>query len=926
VALAPGTRLGPYEIGALIGAGGMGEVYRATDTNLKRAVAIKVLPDALVADAERLARFQREAEVLASLNHPHIAQIHGLEKGADRIGLVMELVEGPTLADLILRRAGSSDPPLPISDALTIAQQIAQALEAAHEQGIIHRDLKPANVKVREDGTVKVLDFGLAKMVGPPEGGPYVHGGPYAQDVGAGFSRPMTLSPTITTPAMTQVGLILGTAAYMSPEQAKGRPADKRSDVWAFGCVLYEMLTSRRAFDGEDIVDTLGAVARLDPDWTLLPTTTPSIVRALLRKCLEKDRSKRIANMSAVLFAMRDLPSLAESPPRVEHAQPLWKRALPIAIGAVLVAAAAGALAWTLKPAPPQQVTRSRFLLPDATFFAANFRHLVAMSPDGTQMVYVANRRLHVRPLSELDARAIQGTEATNLTLQATAPVFSPDSRSIAYWENGTIKRIAVSGGAPVPLTQSDAVLGMSWGEDGIVYGLDTGGIMRVLASGGPAEQLVRVEKSETAAYPQILPGGRAVLFTLAAAGQGGQERWDRARIVAQDLESGMRTVLVEGGSHGRYVPTGHLLYALGPSLFAVPFDPGRMQVTGGAVPVVHGVRRSLGVTTGTGMAQYGVSNTGTLMFVPGPTSLSLSEHEIVRFDRKGGTEKLKLPPRAFGSIRTSPDGQRLAFDVDDGKEANVWIYDMAGNTAPFRLTYGGSNRHPIWSADGVFVVFQSNREGDFGIYRQRADGSATAERLTKADKGVAHIPESWRPRDDRFSFSVVQGRDASLWTFSIQEKMASRFGDAQSMAPFNSVFSLDGRWVAYTLRGQGANIWVEPFPATGAKRQITTENGHHPMWLPDGRLSYRVSTGDQVAMTVDTGAGFVVGNPEPALTRGLPGIATTGPGSYDITRDGSAFLAVSPASDEQPTAVEFQEIHIVINWFEELKRLAPAK
>jgi serine/threonine-protein kinase len=918
VALAPGTRLGPYEISSLIGAGGMGEVYRATDTNLKRSVAIKVLPEALLADPDRLARFQREAEVLAALNHGNIAQIHGLEKSADRVGLVMELVEGPTLADRIVQGA------IPIAEALAIAQQIAQALETAHEQGIIHRDLKPANVKVRDDGTVKVLDFGLAKVAGPPEGGHYI------SDVRSLRLQPdLTVSPTITTPAMTQAGLILGTAAYMSPEQAKGRAADKRSDVWAFGCVLYEMLTGRRAFDGEDMVDTLGAVARLDPDWTLLPARAPHIVGMVVRRCLDKDRSKRIANMSAVLFVMRELPALAEVPSTVRHARPLWKRAMPVAIGAVLAAAAAGAVAWTLKPAPPLQVARSRLVLPDAKspngqqFSAAN-RQLVAISPDGAMMAYVANRRLYLRSLSELDARAVQGMEASDIALQATTPVFSPDGRSLAYWENGAIKRVAVSGGAPVTLTRSEVVLGMSWGEQGIVYGLDTGGIMRVSASGGRAEQLVRIEKGETAGYPQMLPGNRAVLFTLGT-GPGGQDRWDRARIVAQDLESGVRTVLVEGGSHGRYVPTGHLVYGLGAVLFAMPFDAQRVRTTGAAVPVVEGVRRSFGVNTGTGTAHYDLSSTGTLVFVPGPISVSLSEQEIYRFDRRGAAEKLKLPPRAYGSIRISPDGRQLAFDIDNGKEAHVWVYDMAGHTAPRRLTFGGSNRFPIWSADGRSVLFQSDREGDLGIYWQRADGSGTAARLTKPDKGLAHIPESWSPREDRFSFSAVQGREVSLWTYSIKDQTATRFGDARSAATFNSAFSPDGRWIAYTLRGQGANIYVEPFPATGAKVQITTENGHHPVWLPDGKgLSYRISNNEQVIVAVDGRTSFSFGNPQPALPGGLPGIVTTGSSSYDITRDGSAFLAIAPAFSGQPNSIEAQEITIVLNWHEELKRLVP--
>jgi serine/threonine-protein kinase len=923
VALAPGTRLGPYEIGPQIGAGGMGEVYRATDTNLKRSVAIKVLPEALAADEERLARFQREAEVLAALNHQHIAQIHGLEKSAERVALVMELVEGPTLADRIAHGA------MPINEVMAIAQQIAQALEAAHEQGIIHRDLKPANVKVRDDGTVKVLDFGLAKVAEPAVTAPSA----------------LSQSPTITTPApfdfrsgrpeqgrgpMTQAGLILGTAAYMSPEQAKGRAADKRSDVWSFGCVLYEMLTGRRAFDGEDTVDTLGAVTRLDPDWTLLPPTTPAVTRMLVRKCLEKDRAKRIASMSAVLFALRDLPeSIAiAAAPRVSDPRSLRKRAIPMAVTAVLAAAGAGVLVWTLKPPPPLPVARSRFLLPDVSpsnqQFTATARPMIAISPDGEHIAFAANRRLYVRAMSELGAQAI--TTASSQTSGIITPVFSPDGRTVAYWDSGALKKISVSGGAPVTLTQTDAVIGMSWGEDSIVYGLGSGGIMRVSATGGTPEQLVRVEKGETASFPQVLPGNRAILFTLGT-GTGGVERFDKARIVAEDIDSGMRTVLVDAGSDARYIPTGHLVYALGAALFAVPFDVGRLKTTGDAVPVVEGVRRSVGLNSGTGTGHYAISETGTLVFVPGPRSLSMIEQAVFRFDRKGGTEELKLPPSAFSSIRISPDGQQVAYDIDDGKEASVWVYDMVRNTSPRRLTFRGTNRFPIWSGDGRFVLFQSDREGDLAIYWQRADGTGTAERLTKPEKGVAHIAESWSPRSDLFSFSAVQDKEASLWVFSMKARTASLFGDARSVAPFNSAFSPDGQWLAYTLRGQGANIFVEPVPATGAKYQITTTNGHHPVWLPDGKgLSFRVSNNNQVVVAVDTTAGFSFGNAQPALPGGLPGIVTTGSGSYDITRDGAAFLAVAPSSGAQAAAVDAQEIDIVVNWFEELKRLVPAK
>jgi serine/threonine-protein kinase len=438
--LTPGTRIGPYEVTAPIGAGGMGEVYRARDTKLQRDVALKILPEAFAADPGRLARFTREAQVLASLNHPHIAAIHGIEDGPTDAGpsvqaLVLELVEGPTLADRIAPGA------LAVEEALAIATQIAEALEAAHEQGIVHRDLKPANIKVRDDGTVKVLDFGLAKLVATPQTA----------------SQTATLSPTITTPAMTQMGVILGTAAYMAPEQAKGREADRRSDIWSFGAVLYEMLTGRQAFDGEDMADVLGAVTRLEPDWTRLPASTPPVLRTLVRRCLEKDRSKRIGNMSAVLFVLRELPALAGAHAPTTGTRPLWRRAVPVAIGVAVVAAAAGGLAWMLKPTPPLRISRSHFQLPGEQQFTSASRQLVAISADGARIAYVANRRLYLRQLSELHAREIEGTEAGFSSRTTNTPVFSPDGRSVAYWQDGAIKRIAVSGGAPCPRSVYDS-------------------------------------------------------------------------------------------------------------------------------------------------------------------------------------------------------------------------------------------------------------------------------------------------------------------------------------------------------------------------------------------------------------------------------------------------------------------------------------
>ena len=855
LALTPGIRLGVYEVIASIGEGGMGQVCRARDTKLDRDVAIKALPEAFAHDADRLARFQREAKTLASLNHPNIAAIYGLEESGGMTALVMELVAGDDLSQRIARGA------IPLEEALPIAKQIAEALEAAHEQGIIHRDLKPANIKVRPDGTVKVLDFGLAKATEP---------------AGA-MAASNSISPTITSPAMmTGVGMILGTAAYMAPEQARGKTVDTRADIWAFGCVLYEMLTGKRAFDGEDIVDVLGAVARLDPDWTAIPDATPPVIRRLVRRCLEKDRKRRMADISTAVFLIEELRELPLDPARRPVASsPLWMRALLALVAASVVAAIAGALAWAIKPSTLPLVTRSRLILPEGQGFTTGSQS-VAISLDGTQVVYVANQRLFLRTLSELDARPIQGSDTPAITLNSvSSPVFSPDGRSIAYWDQGSIKRIVVGGGTAVTLCQSDRLWGMSWSADEIVYGAGPQGIMRVSANGGMPEQIVSVESTELAASPQMLPGNRAVLFTLAAgADVPGLDDSGPARIVVQTLGSGERKTVVESGSHARYLSTGHIVYVLGGVLFAAPFDERRLQVIGRAVPVVDGIMRGGFANTS---ANYSVSGSGSLVFVPGPVSTSGALREIVRMNRKGGVEQLPLPPDGYSSLRVSPNGRELAFGTDDGKEAIVWIYDLSRTGVPRRLTFGGGNRFPIWSGDGQRVVFQSDREGDPGLYWQRADGTATAERLTTPDKGTAHIPESWSARDQRFSFSAVAGPSVSLWTFSISEKKAVPFGDARSTAPFNSEFSPDGRWLAYTLRtGNLANVYVEPYPASGAKSQITTGNGHHPVWLFDGKgLSYRVGPNQQIVVSVNTTPSFSIGNPAPAIAGGLPTVVS---------------------------------------------------
>jgi eukaryotic-like serine/threonine-protein kinase len=911
LSLTLGTRLGPCEILSALGAGGMGEVYRARDTKLGRDVAIKILPAEFTHDPDRVARFQREAHVLASLNHPNIAAIYGLEETNGLTALVLELVEGPTLADRIAQG------PVPLDEALPIARQIAEALQAAHEQGIIHRDLKPANVKVRDDGTVKVLDFGLAKALEP---------------TGTG-STPASLanSPTITSPAMmTGVGVILGTAAYMAPEQAKGRPADKRSDIWAFGCVLFEILTGKRAFAGEDLSDTLADVLKGDPDWASLPATTPPPVRALAEGCLRKDRKHRIGDISTALYLLNQPPATSGAPPTVAdrqaRPQPLWRRAIPVVLSAIVAGALAGTAAWylSLRPATPLAVTRLPFTLPEGQAFSEPIaRHMIALSADGAQIAYVANTRLYLRSMSELDVHAIQGTERY---LYVTDPVFSPDGRSIAFYAaaDQTLKKIATTGGVPVTICPADAPLGITWGPEGIVFGQRYKGIMRVSPNGGTPDVLVSVKDDEEPHRPQLLPGGQHVLFTLATGTAA--DRWEKARIVVQSVASGERKTLIEGGADARYVPTGHLVYAVGGSLFAVAFDLQRLEVRGGPAPMVEGVRRSSGRVTGA--AHFSLSSTGSLIYIPGPVSRSSGPLEFAVSDRKGEVERLKLPPGAYLMPRASPDGTRITFGTDDGKEAIVWIYDLSGRSTSQRLTYGGNNRFPIWSWDSKRVAFQSDRQDDLAIFWQSAAGG-TAERLTKPEQGESHAPESWSPKGDRLLFSVTKGSDVSLQTFSLQDKKATPFGDVHSEFPVGARFSPDGRWVAYASTERGTTtIYVEPFPTTGDKYQLSAKalsNPHEVNWSPDGKeLFYVPRIGGFEAVSVTTKPTFAFGDtvavPRPFLL-GPPNSPTL----YDIAPNGKFVGLITAGQTDSGTATAPQ-IQVVLNWFEELKARVPTQ
>jgi eukaryotic-like serine/threonine-protein kinase len=973
--IAPGARLGAYEVLSAIGAGGMGEVYRARDMKLNRDVALKLLPEIFASDPERLQRFQREAQVLASLNHPNIAAIYGLEGEVGREGregqerregqeglasapcaIVMELIEGPTLAEVIhghtgaesgqspqgvapsereaRQAAGVGPRGIPINEALPIARQLAEALEAAHEKGIIHRDLKPANIKVRDDGSVKVLDFGLAKLLdaeAAPAGQPRT------------YSPSVTNSPTITTPAMTQLGVILGTAAYMSPEQAKGKPADKRSDIWAFGCVLFEMLTGKRAFEGEDVSDTLALVLRGEPDWTALPTDIPQSLSALIRQCLQKDRRQRVGDIAAALFVLQQASTSAPSNDIARLPARSSRYSLSLVASGLAVAALAAALTslvwWRVRPSLPHTaVTRFSISLPEDQRLASSNVVVLAISPDGTKVVYLANRALYLRTLTSLEAKpiSISGIEA------AGNPVFSPDSESIVFYSprDQKLRKVSVTGGAAVTLCDAVPPNGISWGASGIVFGQRDKGIVRVSASGGQPEMLATVQPPEQAAAPEILPDGDSLLFTLSS--NEGRERWDTARIVVQSLRSGERRTLIEGGSDAHYVSTGHLVYFIEGVLFARPFDVRRLLVTGGPMPVVEGIRRGFGnVTVATAAvlfpaAQFSFSANGSLIYVPGPASLSSLQQELVLADRTGASTKLKAAPGPYQHPRVSPDGKRIVFETNDGKDANVWILDVAGGSSPRRLTFAGKNRFPIWSRDGQWVAFQSDREGDLGIFRQRVDGTqGTLERLTTAPPETSHAPESWSPTTDLLTYSITKGRDVSVGVLSLNDRKTTAFSGIETTTTWpNATFSPDGRWLAYSSRplGQTKNtIYVEPFPQTGVKYQITTVDGHFPAWSPDGGELFFLDP----SRPANGRVGFVAVkiNSRPDLTVGdaiqIPrAFYVTAPGigrsrTYDVMPDGR-FLGVMEEVLSQADAAVGAQMQVVLNWFEELKQRVP--
>jgi len=885
-----GHRIGTYEIVGAIGAGGMGEVYRAADTNLARQVAIKVLPEAFAQDAERLARFEREAKTLAALNHPNIAQIYGLEKSHGTYALVMELVEGEDLSQRIARG------PVPLDEALPIAKQIAEALEAAHEQGIIHRDLKPANIKVKGDGTVKVLDFGLAKFAEP------------SAAVGTTPS-PLSMSPTITSPSlMTGVGVLLGTAAYMSPEQAKGRPADKRSDIWAFGCVLFEMLTGKRAFGGEDVSETLASILRDQPDWHALPPATPPAVRDLLQRCLSRDRNRRI-DAGVARFLLDYEPSSATAPKR---SKPAVRWLVGIGITVALVGTSA-TIAWRLKPDPPSPpVTRFTAQIPSAAPLTTGSPFVdLTMAPDGSTIAYAVTpvgelAQLVLRRMDRADATVIRGPARVN------APFFSPDGRWIAFLADGELRKVPVTGGPPLLICRVPTQLrGAAWGAgDVIVFsnpmpgGIN--GLQRVSAAGGEPTILTRPDTAKGELWhtlPEVLPNGRVVLFTVSFARQG------NTTIDAVDLRTGQRKTLIRGGTQARFVEPGFLVYQSGGSLMGVRFDPEAVAVIGEPLPMLDGV-----LTKNSGASEFAVSHNGTLAYVGAANGATYPNRTLTWVTRDGKEQPIDAPPRPYVYARLSPDETRIALDVRDENQ-DIWIWDLTRRTLTRLTTTPVLETSPIWTPDGTKIVLGSQRPGPSNLFVQSADGTGDLEQLASAP--INQVPTSLSPdgRQVLFWQNGVLGLDLMLLrldTRRTETLLATRFDES------NGAISPDGRWVAYQSNESGdTQVFVRPFPAASSGRvQISTSGGFRPIWAHSGReLFYFNAAGELMATRVDATGPFKAGGSVKVLdAKYFAGTSGAGARTYDVSRDDQRFLMIkeplTPAGRLTPPNIE-----VVVNW-----------
>jgi len=885
-----GRNLLHYRFVDKLGEGGMGVVWRAVDTTLDREVAIKLLPAEMAGHPDRLARFEREAKLLASLNHPNIAGIHGIHEVDGTPFLAMELVGGQDLQQRLAAGALSR------RQTLEVALQIARALEAAHESGVIHRDLKPANVKLTDEGVVKVLDFGLAKALLDPS------------QTGASPS----MSPTLTS-AGTMAGMVLGTAAYMSPEQAKAKDVDRRADIWSFGVVLFEMLSGRRLFQGEGISETLAAVIMKDIEWGSLPGDTSPRIRRLLERCLERDPSKRLRDIGDARIAIEEV---LQAPEDAAIAEPTAPRpsGLPWLVASVAVIAALASIAWLFvsrdTDSAAVQVIRMNVQLSTEDIVNRPGPQAV-LSPDGTRIAYVAepDSVLHVRMIDQLEGTALSGTSG------AQQPFFSPDGRWIAFVAGRKLKKVAVVGGAPLTLCDVENFRGGSWGpDDTIVFAPQTsGGLLRVPASGGDPEELTLPGEGERShRWPHFLPDGRALLFNVQERGTS----FDEATVEILDLESKERRVLQRGGSNPAYVPTGHLVYVHEGTMFAVGFDLESRQVSGSAAPVLEGIL----FNKSHGGAGYHFSPAGHLLFSGGGARGNNVTLSWLAPD--GARTPALAESRAYNQFSISPDGTKLAVDiVAESSRSDIWIHDFTRDTLT-RLTFAeADNSNSRWSPDGVRIYFSSDRDGAANVYSKRADGTGEVVRLNESD--IAHYVHDVSA-DGKTLLAATDDPDTG-WDIVALEADGDHDSTDFLATPQNEYWpqmSPDGRWVAYGSSESGeVQIYVRPYPAGPGKWQISTDGAvGFPRWSTDGReLYYRRGDDLLVADVSGSGPSFVAQKPRVVLEDALGGVRWLS--TWDLHPDGQRFLVTD--SDESEIDDRTHAI-LVLNWFDELERRAP--
>jgi len=887
-----GRKISGFEIEKIIGRGGMGIVYLAHDSKLDRSVAIKSMPEELAGNIDARTRFQREARILASLNHPNIAVIHDMiERPNDSGLLVMEYVPGQTLAEHIMNKALKRD------EALSIGRQVAEALSAAYEQGIIHRDIKPGNIKITTDGRVKVLDFGLAKP-----------------------SITENKSPNI---AITQPGRIVGTPAYMSPEQARGTPTDHRTDIWSFGCLMYEMLTGILPFEGETATDTVARILEREPDWQALPHNIPSNISVLLRRCLEKNPRQRLQHIGDAVIEInetlnvpKNLPPLSV-PVAAKSLSALWRLGITcgligLIIGAIVVGIILKSLTPSSSPEQGERLTqRSVILLPEDQTLALSrsgplgWAHpSITLSPDGSHLVYVANigetTQLFVRLMNEYQAKPIPGTEG------AFCPFFSPDGRWVGFLTNDKLKKVSILGGDPEILCDARNPRGASWGDDDTICFTESHGfsITQVPASGGPAIRLLaKVESNEKSRYQyhklEILPGGKWVLFS------GGND------IGVVCPETGEGKILDEKGYYARYLPTGHLVYARAGVLVTAPFDLATLKVTGDSVPVLENVLLDSTYNT----AQYTFSRNGLFVYVPGGDTSRCIPAWV---NRQNKTEPLPMPAQIYGTPKLSPDGKHLAIEVRAGAKLDIYIYDIATGRST-RLTLKGSNISPVWTPDGRRVAFSRYMEGQEkrSLFWKPVDGSDEAELLYSSQ--YTSVPCSWSPNGKQLAFFGTRPTTkGDVWVLPIEGASEPECIVATEFAEWAPAFSPDGKYIAYTSDKDGKfQVYVRPYPDNDWVRLISDDFGEEPIWSPKGdELFYR--NGDKwMVVSIST---------EPQFTSGMPQVLFEGPYnnvsgiSYDVAPDGQRFLVLQPQYDDS----QVRELRVVTNWFEELKQLVP--